>query len=291
MSEYVIITDSSCDLSEKKVNELGIISIPLQFEIEGVSYQNHLDERDIKNKDYYSKLRKGAMSSTSQVNPAEFEELFEEVLKEGKDVLYIGFSSGLSGTFHSSTVAREELISKYPNRKLICVDTLAASLGEGLIVSLACKLKEEGKSIDEVANWVDENKLNIAHWFTVSDLNFLKRGGRVSATSAFLGTMLNVQPILHMDDNGKLIPMQKVRGRNTSIKTLAKNITETMLKDKCNAIFISHGDCEEDAITLSKLLKESIDFEIDIYINMIGPVIGGHAGPGTLAVFAYCTNR
>ena len=290
MNKYIILTDSSCDLNQQYVEDLGIQVIPLTFEIAGKAYKNYIDEREMTAPEFYEKLRAGDMSVTSQVNVAQFAEFFEEYLKQGYDVLYLSFSSGLSGTYNSSCIARDDLKEIYPNQEVICVDTLCASLGQGLLIYHAVKQRKQNKTMQEVATWVEENKLNLAHWFTVEDLNFLKRGGRVSGAAAFVGTMLSIKPVMHMDDNGKLIPMEKARGRKASIEALANHIAGSMLEGQNDIIFISHGDCPADAQTVVELLKEKTSVT-EYFLNNVGPVIGGHSGPGTLAVFALCNKR
>lgn len=284
MKDYIIITDSSCDLTPALAEETQIAVIPLQLTIEGKEYKNFLDGSDIDSKAFYAKLRNGVTASTSAVNPDIFAEAFEKIINDGKDVLYLGFSSGLSSTFHASTIAAVDLMQKYPDSKIYCVDTLAASLGQGLLVYLAAEKKKNGATIEEVRDFVEQNKLHLCHWFTVDDLNHLKRGGRVSATTALVGTMLNIKPILHVDDEGHLINVGKVRGRKASIESLLTHMKESAIDPSHQTVFISHGDCEEDALTLKEMIKKEFSPK-RIEINTIGPVIGAHSGPGTLAVF------
>jgi len=241
MENFKIITDSCCDLTPTLVEELDLDVVELSVLINDKVYVNYLDEREISFKDYYELLRNGSLGKTSAPNVFDFTNAMEPYLKEGRDVLYLGFSSGLSATYNSSVIAVEELQEKYPERKIITIDTLCASMGQGLIVYLAAKKKAEGASIEEVAEYVENIKLNIAHWFTVDDLNHLKRGGRVSAVAATFGTILNIKPVLHVDNEGRLVPVEKVRGRKASINGLLKVIKET-ITDKSVA-FISHGDC------------------------------------------------
>lgn len=284
MKDYIIITDSSCDLTPALATEAQIEVIPLQLTMEGKEYRNLLDGSDIDPKTFYTKLREGVTASTSAVNPDVFSEVFKKILNQGKDILYLGFSSGLSSTFHASTIAAEELIQEYPDSKIYCVDTLAASLGQGLLVFLAAEKKKAGAAIEEVRDFVEQNKLHLCHWFTVDDLNHLKRGGRVSATTALVGTMLNIKPILHVDDEGHLINVGKVRGRKASIESLLSHMKESAINPSQQTVFISHGDCEEDALTLKKMVEKEFSPK-RIEINTIGPVIGAHSGPGTLALF------
>ncbi|MDO5601513.1 MAG: DegV family protein [Oscillospiraceae bacterium] len=286
---YQIVTDSSADLSPKQVEEYGLEVIPLTLTLEGKDYKNYPDGREIGFQEFYNTLRGGKMSTTSQVNAQAFKEYFKPLLKNG-DILYLGFSSGLSGTVNSGRMAAEELEEYYPDRKIIVVDTLAASLGQGLLVDYACRMKREGKSIDEVAAWVENNKLRLAHWFTVDDLNHLKRGGRVSGAAAFFGTMLNIKPVLHVDDEGHLIPMEKVRGRKASLDALVDHMIKTGEDLEQQVVFISHGDCLTDAEYVEEQVKKRCHVK-DVKINYVGPVIGSHSGPGTMALFFLAKNR
>lgn len=286
---YQIVTDSSADLAPKQVEEYGLEVIPLTLTLEGKDYKNYPDGREIGFQEFYNILRGGKMSITSQVNTEAFKEYFEELLKKG-DILYLGFSSGLSGTVNSGRIAAEELKEKYPDKKIIVVDTLAASLGQGLLVDYACRMQREGKTIEEVAKWVEDNKLRLAHWFTVDDLNHLKRGGRVSGAAAFFGTMLNIKPVLHVDDEGHLIPMEKVRGRNASLDALVDHMVKTGENLEEQVIFISHGDCLKDAEYVAEQARKRCHVK-DVKINYVGPVIGSHSGPGTMALFFLAKNR
>ena len=290
MFDYVIITDSTSDLTTELINELGITVIPMEFNIGDKSYLNYSDERDITNKEFYNLLRNGGSSSTTLINTATFIDYFESALKEGKDVLYMGFSSGLSGSYNASCVAAQTLKEKYPDRKIYAVDTLSASMGEGLLVYHAATRKNAGMNIDDLRDWIEENKLKLCHWFTVDDLNHLKKGGRLSATAAFFGTMLNIKPVLHFDNEGHLIPVEKVRGRKISLTTLFKMMEKTAIKPEEQTIFISHGDSIEDAEFLANLIREKLNVK-DIRMNYVGPVIGSHSGPGTIALFFLGTER
>ena len=289
MSEYVILTDSGCDLTDALAKELELTVLPLSVTVNGKEYHNYLDEREISHKDFYALLREGNTGKTSAINLDTFKDAMEAILKEGKDVLYLGFSSGLSGTYQVGALAADELSEKYPDRKILTVDTLCASLGQGLLVYYAVMQKRAGKSIEEVRQYVLENRLHLAHWFTVDDLNHLKRGGRVSATTAMVGTLLSIKPVLHVDDEGHLISMEKARGRKASIKRLAEKVQEDML-EMDQPIFISHGDCAEEAEQLADLLRGKPHIG-DITIGYVGPVIGAHAGAGVLAIFYLGKNR
>lgn len=288
MENFKIITDSSCDLTPALIEELDLHVVPLSVLINDKVYLNYPDERDIKFADYYAMLRQELMGKTSAANVYDFTNAMEPYLKDGQDVLYLGFSSALSGTYNAGTIAAEELREKYPDRKILTVDTLCASMGQGLMVYLATKKKEEGASIEEVADYVEKTKYNLCHWFTVDDLNHLKRGGRVSAVAATFGTILNIKPVMHVDNEGRLTPVEKVRGRKASINGLLKEMKKSII-DKSIA-FISHGDCLEEAEGLAAKIREELGIE-DIRINYVGPVIGTHSGPGTLALFFVGTER
>jgi DegV family protein with EDD domain len=290
MKDYIIVTDSTADLTGFLAKELGILTIPLTFELEGVSYKDEPDNGELSLHEFYERLRKGEKSVTSLVNSEAFLVLFESLLQTGKDILYIAFSSALSGTYNSSLLAREELLEKYTDSKIYCIDSKAASAGEGLLVYTAAKKKEAGLNIDELNEWILNNRLNLCHWFTVDDLNHLKRGGRVSAFSASIGTALNVKPILHVDNEGRLIPMEKVRGRKKSLYALLNHMIETCTNPDDQVVFIGHGDSVEDAEFLAELIREEFNVK-DIVINTIGPVIGTHSGPGTIALFYFGKER
>ncbi len=283
MSEFVILTDSGCDLTAKLAEELELVVLPLSVTVNGKEYHNYLDEREISHKDFYALLRAGNTGKTSAINLDTFKEAMNEILQEGKDILYLGFSSGLSGTYQVGALAAEEMAEKYPERKILHADTLCASLGQGLLVYHAVMQKRAGKTIEQVRDFVLENRLKLAHWFTVDDLNHLKRGGRVSATTAMVGTLLSIKPVLHVDDEGHLINMEKARGRKASIQRLAQKVLEDML-DMDQPIFISHGDCQEEAEQLADLLRGKPHIS-EITIGYVGPVIGAHSGAGTLAIF------
>ena len=290
MSDFVILTDSSADLGADMVAQLDIQVLPLSFTIQGVTYHNYPDNHEMDPAVFYSMLRKGEQATTSAVNVAQYTEALEPFLQAGKDVLVLAFSSGLSATYNSSRLAVEELKEKYPDRKLYTVDTLCASLGQGLLVYLAAKEREKGKSIEEVRDWVEAHKLNLCHQFTVDDLHFLKRGGRISATTAVLGSMLQIKPVLHVDDEGHLINIAKARGRAASLKALVDKMEITAIDPKDQIVFISHGDCLADAEMVAQMVKDRMGVQ-QVYINYVGPVIGAHSGPGTLALFYVGTER
>ena len=283
MSEYVITTDNNSDLPESYYAEHNVGCTYLSYSMDG---QNYSHENFLPVEEFYDKMRKGSMPTTAQVNPEAAKALMEPYLKEGKDILHIAFSSGLSGSYNSARIAGEELMEKYPDRKIIVLDSLAASLGQGMIVYLAQQQKEEGKSIDEVAQWVKGHRLNVVHAFTVDDLNHLYRGGRVSKTTAVVGGVLNIKPVLHVDNEGKLIPVGKVRGRKKSLLALVDMMDQKLgsYKDSCDTIFVSHGDCIEDAQFVIDKIKEKYPIKT-VLVNYVSATIGAHSGPGTVALF------
>ena len=290
MSQYIIMTDSSCDLPAGLAAELELEVLPLSVLIDGKSYVNYLDERDITFADCYAALRAGRNATTSAVNVEAFVQAMEPHLQAGEDILYLGFSSALSGTYNAGAVAAQQLAEKYPERKLYAVDTLSASMGQGLLVYLTVQQKRAGATIEQARDYAEAQKLHLCHWFTVDDLNHLHRGGRVSATSAVLGTVLNIKPVLHMDNEGRLIFMEKVRGRRNSIKRMLEKMRETAIEPEKQIVFMSHGDCLEDAEYLVGRIREEWGVK-DVVINYVGPVIGAHSGPGTLALFLLGTER
>ena len=290
MSKFIILTDSSCDLPAAMADEMQLEVLPLTVYVENDSYRNYLDGREIGFKDFYQRLRTTNNVKTSAVNQAQFLEIIEPLAAAGNDVLYLGFSSGLSGTFNAGALAVNELSEKYPERRIYAVDTLCASLGQGLIVYLCWQQQQAGKSIDEVRDYAEKIKLNVCHWFTVDDLMFLKRGGRVSAATAIVGSMLSIKPVMHVDNEGHLIKVDTARGRKASIRALVAEMEKRGTDLAGQHIFISHGDCEEDARYLANLVREKFGVK-DVTINYVGPVIGAHSGPGTLAAFAVCTHR
>jgi DegV family protein with EDD domain len=284
MKDYIIFTDSTTDFSSEMIDQLKIVVIPLVYELNGVSYVDEPEHGELSIHNFYEKLRQGERSITSLINVAKFKQYFEPYIKEGKEILYIGFSSGLSGTFQASCSAAEELMESYPGARILCVDSLAASGGEGLLVYTAVQKKQEGLTISELAQWLIDNRDYFCQWFTVDDLLHLKRGGRISAVSATVGTALNIKPILHVDQQGHLIPMAKVRGRRKSMHALLERMIETCVQPEGQTIFIGHGDNIEDAQYLAELIEKQFPIK-EVIIHTIGPVIGSHSGPGTIALF------
>ena len=287
MNKYVIITDSSSDLCKEILCDPDLAMIQLDVLVEGEEPKANCD---IDAKEFYDKLRGKKSATTSAVNIDTFLAVFEPYLNDGTDVLYLGFSSGLSGTYNAGLVAAKELAEKYPERKIYAVDTLAASLGQGLLVDYAVKLKNDGADIETVRDFVEENKLKLCHWFTVDDLFFLKRGGRVSAATAVVGSMLSIKPVLHVDDMGRLINVGKARGRKAAIDALFDKMKETAIEPENQTVFISHGDAIEDAEYLAGRIREELGVK-EIKIGYVGPVIGAHAGPGVLALFFIGSER
>ena len=278
---YRIITDSCCDLPEALYSELGLSMIPLTLNFRG---GEHADLSEGFMKDMYAGMRAGETASTSAVNPEGWASIIEPALAAGEDVLVMAFSSGLSTTYQSAVIAANELAEKYPERKIHVVDTLCASLGQGLLVWYAAQKKNAGMSLEELTAWCEEYKFKLCHWFTVDDLMFLKRGGRVSAATALVGTMLQIKPVMHVDNDGHLIKLGTARGRKASINALVTKMGESMLPGENDTVFICHGDCIEDAEYLAKQVKEKYGVK-EVLIYYTGAVIGSHSGPGTLALF------
>ena len=281
MKNYVIFTDSCADLTKEMYGALELRCIPLDVIVEN---EEPISDDKIDIKEIYAKLRAKQSASTAAINIDRFLQCFEDAAKEGLDVLYLCFSSGLSSTYSSSMIAMRELQEKYPENKFYAVDTLCASMGQGLLVYYAANMKKAGASIEEVRDFVENTKLNLCHWFTVDDLFFLKRGGRVSAATAVVGSLLNIKPVLHVDNAGKLINVSKARGRKAAIDALAKKVGETGLPGENDTVFISHGDCIEEVKILEKILKEKYGVK-HVFTYYVGAVIGSHAGPGTIALF------
>ena len=289
MREYVIVTDSCCDLNPDQVEALDLTVIPLSVQFGDQRFYNRPgDGPDLH--EFYERLFKGESAQTSAPNVDEFKSYFRPILEAGKDLLYLAFSSALSATYQNGCIALDELKEEFPEAKIYVVDTLCASMGQGLLVWLAAQKRDTGASIEEVRDWVEENKLHLCHQFTVSDLHFLKRGGRISATTALVGSMLQIKPVLHVDDEGHLINIGKARGRNASLKALVDKMEKTVTEEGKKTVFISHGDCLKDAELVADMVRERFGTE-DIHINYVGPVIGAHSGPGTLALFYLGTVR
>ena len=285
---YQIITDSCCDLTEQMLRELDVLCVPLTVMYNGENHENFSDEAAVKA--FYDELRRGVTATTAAVNPDGWASLMEPALEQGKDILVLTFSSGLSTTYQSAVIAAKDLREQYPQRSIQVVDTLAAALGQGLLVWYACKKRDEGMGLQELTAWVEENKLHLAHWVTVDDLSHLKRGGRISATTALVGTMLNIKPIIHVDNDGHLINTAKVRGRKAAIEYIAGKLGDLGAGYDNETVFIAHGDCPEDAAALEALVKEKYGVKY-VHTGYVGPVIGAHTGPGVLAIFFMGSQR
>lgn len=279
----LLITDSCCDLPYAYIKENEIIVLPLTVHLKGTEIKDELGENN-EYHEFYERIRNGELPTTSQVNAYVFKEVFEKSLKEGREMIYIGFSSALSGCVNSARIAEEELKDEFGEVSLAVIDSKAASLGLGLLVYYAAEFLKQGKSKDFVVNWIEDNKLKINHWFTVEDLNHLHRGGRVSKTAATIGTILSIKPIMHVNEEGKLIPVSKAKGRKKSLAVLLEKLKERIVTPEDQIVFISHGDCEEEVLPLVQSIKEELKVK-DVVINPIGAAIGAHAGPGTVAVF------
>lgn len=278
---YRIVTDTCCDLWQEFYKELDLEVVPLTVRFQQQDVEQYPEAWL---KDFYNGLRQGETGTTNAVNPQSWKDVIAPVLQQGHDALVLVFSSGLSATYQSAVIAQQELSEEYPQRTVRVVDTLCASMGQGLLVWYACQKRNAGWTLEEVAQWCEDHKLNLCHWFTVNDLMFLKRGGRVSATTALVGSMLQIKPVMHMDDQGKLQKVSTVRGRKNAIDALAKKLAETGLPGENETVFISHGDCPEDAAYLAQLVKDTCGVK-QVITYYIGAVIGSHSGPDTLALF------
>ena len=290
MSEYVVATDTASDLPCEIAQELNIFQIPMKFEIEGETYRNYPDGREYDLTKFYNKLREGSSAITAQVSNDDFVDFAEPILKEGKDILYISLSSGLSGTFQSCKIFAEDLMQEYPGRKIICIDSKGASIGQGLLTILTAKKKQEGLNIEELAEWTEEKRPQICFWVSVDDLNHLKRGGRISSLTAVIGTALGIKPIIHVDNEGNLVQVDKARGTKKAMEVLLNRMKETSINPEEQDIFIGHGDSSEVADMLAEMVKKELKVK-SVTTGYIGPVIGAHSGPGTIALFFVGTKR
>lgn len=284
MRDYVILTDSCCDLTAQMASDLELTVLPLSLQMGNATYRNWLDGRDIGFQDFYARIRGGETATTSAVNVGEFEESMRPILASGRDILCISFSSALSTTCQSAAIAAGELQSEFPDAQIRVVDSLCASGGQGLLAYLCVREKRAGKSLEEVYAFAEETKGRVCHWFTVDDLNHLKRGGRISAATALFGTMLSIKPVMHVDDGGRLTAVGKARGRRASLLALVDHMEETAIDPRHQTIFITHGDCEADARFVADEITRRFGIT-DIHISYVGPVIGNHSGPGTMALF------
>ena len=288
---FEIVTDSSSNLLDETIGRFGLHILPLTFMIDGQQRQSFVKGEKSDLKQFYTMMREGKVITTSLPNMSDSEILLRSLLEADRDILYLGFSSGLSGTYQAIALLLDNLAAEFPERRVMHVDTLAASGGEGLLVYKAAQMAQAGASIEETRQWVEDNKLKLAHWFTVDDLMFLFRGGRVTRTSAWAGTMLNIKPVMHVDNDGHLIPLEKVMGRKKSILGMLKHMEKTAdAPINEQTVFITHGDCLEDAEFLRDKIAEKFGVT-DIHINYVDPVIGAHSGPGTLALFFLASHR
>ncbi len=290
MRDYVIMTDSCCDLTDQMARDLELEVLPLTMHMDGQDYPNDLAGTAISNQEFYKRIRAGKLATTSAVNVGQFQDAMRRVLESGRDIVCVCFSSALSTTYQSAVIAAEDLRAEFPEAEIHVVDSLSASLGQGLLLYLAVEQKRKGLTAAELAKWVEDNRLTVCHWFTVDDLNFLKRGGRVSATTALLGTMLSIKPIMHTSDEGKLVPVSKARGRKAAIAALLDKIEALSIHPEKQTMFICHADCEEDAKAVAQTIQDRFGTPT-VHINYIGPVIGSHTGPNTMGIFFVGTQR
>jgi len=290
MSDYIIMTDSCCDLPADMAEEISLEVLPLRLELNGKEYRNFLDGREIGFREFYDQVRTGQMPVTSAVNVGEFEAAMRPVLEAGRDILCLCFSSALSTTYQSAAIAAKELGEEFPERRVLVVDSLCASMGQGLLVWLCAQEKKKGKSLEELRDYAEKTKGRVCHWFTVDDLNHLKRGGRVSAAAALFGTMLSVKPVLHVDNEGRLIPMEKCRGRKASLTALVDHMEKTAIDPANQTVFISHGDCGPDVELVAEDIRRRFGTK-DIRVSYVGPVIGSHTGAGVVALFFIGSER
>lgn len=284
MNDYVIVTDSTSNLPEDMIDRYDIRILSLNYYVDGVEHKGYIKGERLNLVPFYAMMREKKEITTSLVSVGDAYKLLEEIFKAGMDYLYIGFSSGLSGTFHAVSMVTEELKEKYPKRKGYAVDSRAAALGEGLLVHYAVQNRENGMAIEDNAEWILNNRNNLCHWFTVDDLFFLKRGGRISAATAVVGTALSIKPVLHVDDDGHLIPMENVRGRKKSLDALVSHMQESIVEPDKQSIYISHGDCLKDAQYVADKVKKLYNVK-EVVIRLLDPVIAAHSGPGTVALF------
>ena len=287
MRDYVIVTDSASDLPKEILKEYDIPCLPLYYSIDGVIYG---DEKNIEPHEFFELMRKGAMPTTMGCNPEYATEMFRSILNQGKDILHIAFSSALSVSYNSARIAAEDLKEEFPDSNIVVIDSKAASLGQGLLVYKAATLKKEGKSLEEVKTWIEENLNHMCHYFTVDDLFHLHRGGRVSKASAIVGTMIQIKPIIHMDDHGELKVIGKERGRKKALTHIVDMAVKQSEGWDNDIVMITHGDCKEDAEFVARQVEKKMGIH-NILINCIGTVIGSHTGPGVVAVFCMGNKR
>jgi len=278
----IIITDSNCDLPEEFLKKNNIPVIPFHFNLSGKEYEDNFG-KSIGYKEFYDELRRGGMSTTSQISPYTYEEYFRKYVNEGFSVIYIGFSSALSKSYDNSVLARENVLQDIPDADITVIDSKAASVGQGLLIQKAIDMLKAGKTNEEIITWIESNKTRVNHWLTVDSLDHLKRGGRLSATSAAFGTMLNVKPLLIVDKDGKLAPVKKVRGRKKAIRALFEEFKNAGTNINDETVYISHADCVEEAQYLKDMINKELKVK-EVAINLLGPIIGTHTGPGLLCI-------
>ncbi len=289
MRDYAITTDSSCDFDPKHADSLGVTMVPLSVQLGPDRFRSAPGEA-LDSHTFYERLRQGEPAQTSAPNVEEFKDAWRPLLQAGKDLLYLGFSSGLSGTYLNGAIAAQDLREEFPEARIVTVDTLCASLGQGLLIDLTVQEKRQGKTLNEAAAFAEKNRLHICHWFTVGDLSQLRRGGRLSAGKAIMGNLLNIKPVLHVDDEGHLVPMESAKGRRKSIEALLQHMEESAVAPEQQRVYISHGDCLADAEALALLVKQRLRVPT-VIIGDEGPVLGAHSGAGTLALFFLGTHR
>ena len=288
MTTYQIISDSCCDFTAQQYRDNNVLCVPLSVVYQGQSHDNFSDPASVKA--FYDILRTGVTATTSAANPETWASVMEPALRDGKDILVLAFTSALSMTYQAAVIAADELAEKYPDRKIRVVDSRCAALGQGLLLWYACKKRDEGLSLDELTAWVEEHKFQVCHWVTVDDLSHLKRGGRISGATALVGTMLNIKPIIHVDDEGRLVNVGKCRGRKAAMEFIAAKVGQAGEGFDNSTLFVAHGDCPEDAAALEAILKEKYGVK-EVITGYVGPVIGAHTGPGVLVVFYMGNNR
>lgn len=289
MNNYVIVSDATLDLPVNIIEDCDIKVIPMGFEIGNIEYFHHADERELSIEDFYARLKNGEVSHTTQITPAQFLDYFTDILESGMDILYITFSSGLSGTYNTAKMIIDELKDEYPDRKIYCIDSLCASIGEGILVYNAAMQKRKGLSLEELRDWTEEHKTMARHWFTVKDLFYLKRGGRITSLEAFIGTALKIRPVLSTDDQGKLIVTSKVRGSKAELDLLVTKMETEGVDLSDQTVIVGHGDNLPQALELEKIIR-SKNLVKDVVLAKIGPIIGSHTGPGMLAL-VYMGNK
>ena len=285
---FQIITDSCCDFTAEQYRQMGVVSVPLAVMWNGESHSHFSDEASLR--DFYEQMRGGLIASTSALNPTDWAAAMEPCLRAGQDLLVLAVSSGISGTHQSACIAADDLLEQYPQRRILVVDSLSGSLGEGLLLWHGCRLRDQGVSLEETARWLRENCRRVCHWVTVQDLSHLSRSGRLSTAGAFVGNMLNIKPIIKVTEEGTLVSNGKVRGRAASIRELAKRFGKYRDPGSEELVTIAHGDCPEDAAALEKILREEYSVR-HVHTGYVGPILGAHTGPGVLGLFHLGTKR